>query len=408
MRHIITLVLHIVTLSLCAQPKEGFFEIEGKVTDAITKATIAQCHVYVKGTDVGIVTNNEGKFSIKVPVSLIDSVLVVSTMGYESQEFVIGRLRTSKVNISLRSGALIMEEAIVGDAYKLVNQAFKKVPDNYPDRYQVLTSFYREIYWKNGKYIDVAQGILNTLKTPYLGMKSDDKVSVHKSYRMASKKKLDSVIFKLRGGPHTLNSVDIAKFKAPVLDEMVMSLYDFKYGPMQSRDGKQFYTVNFAPKSENLHLLYEGTLFIEKQTLAIGAIRFRYNQKGLKEAESVLFKKKSRNLHVVPKHFTYEVSYQEQNGKWHLYYVRNSIEAQVFGKKGKARGNYEITSELVVTERDISNVQLIADRNWSGPRAIFSEEVSTIPDKGYWEDYSIITPEKDLRKALKKIQKKST
>ena len=70
--------------------------VTGRVIDSagysLTGATVS-----VKGTSKGTVTNNEGNFSISVPDK--NSVLVVSYLGYKTQELAVGE--NTSFNITL-------------------------------------------------------------------------------------------------------------------------------------------------------------------------------------------------------------------------------------------------------------------------------------------------------------------
>ena len=62
-------------------------EIKGTVFDS-KKETMPGASVYVKGTNIGVITDVNGKYAIKVPST--QSVLVFSFVGYVPQEVVVG------------------------------------------------------------------------------------------------------------------------------------------------------------------------------------------------------------------------------------------------------------------------------------------------------------------------------
>jgi TonB-linked SusC/RagA family outer membrane protein len=57
-------------------------EIKGRVTDAITKSPIAMVNIIVKNATKGIISDNEGYFTIMAKEG---SILILSSIGYESQ-----------------------------------------------------------------------------------------------------------------------------------------------------------------------------------------------------------------------------------------------------------------------------------------------------------------------------------
>ncbi len=76
------------TSSVNAQGKK----VSGTVKDASTGVPVPGSSVLVKGTLLGTMTNQEGKFSLSVN-NLTDS-LVVSHQGFEMQKFLIGYGKT--------------------------------------------------------------------------------------------------------------------------------------------------------------------------------------------------------------------------------------------------------------------------------------------------------------------------
>ncbi len=82
--------------------------ITGRVTDG-NGAPIPGTNVVIQGTNQGTVTDVDGSFSIIVPNQ--DAVLVVSYLGYQSQEFQVGT--RSDFNISLLEDVTALEELVV-------------------------------------------------------------------------------------------------------------------------------------------------------------------------------------------------------------------------------------------------------------------------------------------------------
>jgi len=81
--------------------------IQGVVTDE-TNSPMLGVNVFVKGTTVGTVTNNDGKYQIQASVK---DVLVFSFIGYKSQEVVVGS--QTSINVKLVSSDLNLEDVVV-------------------------------------------------------------------------------------------------------------------------------------------------------------------------------------------------------------------------------------------------------------------------------------------------------
>ena len=90
------LVTFLLFLSIgYALPPEGI-TIKGRIMDEILKEPIPGANVKVKGTTLGTITDFNGNFSLVVPNK--SSVLVVSFIGYVTQEIVVGNQKTINVN----------------------------------------------------------------------------------------------------------------------------------------------------------------------------------------------------------------------------------------------------------------------------------------------------------------------
>lgn len=91
-----------------ALPPEGI-TIKGRVIDETLKEAVPGANVSVKGTTIGTITNYDGNYSIVVPSK--KSVLVISFMGYITQEIVVGDRKT--INVNLKEDAQSLDEVVV-------------------------------------------------------------------------------------------------------------------------------------------------------------------------------------------------------------------------------------------------------------------------------------------------------
>jgi TonB-dependent starch-binding outer membrane protein SusC len=82
--------------------------ISGKVTDASDRLPIPGCSIIIKGTTKGFVTDANGEYKIAVPPN---ATLVVSSIGYISQEVLVGSKEI--LNISLEVDLNSLNEVVV-------------------------------------------------------------------------------------------------------------------------------------------------------------------------------------------------------------------------------------------------------------------------------------------------------
>ena len=84
------------------------FVVSGTVTDN-SGDPLPGVNVVVKGTLIGTVSNNDGGFTINVPNS--DAVLVFSSVGFTTQEMIVGINRT--INLAMEEDTQMFEEIVV-------------------------------------------------------------------------------------------------------------------------------------------------------------------------------------------------------------------------------------------------------------------------------------------------------
>lgn len=96
-----------------ARPAAGQgHHVSGRVTNAVTyadRASLSGVNVVVKGTQIGVLTNSAGQFSLTAPKPT--DTLVFSFLGYRQQEVAIeGR---STIEVALQEEAIALDELVV-------------------------------------------------------------------------------------------------------------------------------------------------------------------------------------------------------------------------------------------------------------------------------------------------------
>lgn len=108
---VVLLALGLVPLDLAAQERGT---VAGTVTDQTTNAPIAGVQISITGTQLGTITNNEGRFLIvNVPVGTreVRATSIGYSAGLASVEVRPGE--TTTVDFSLETSAVALEEIVV-------------------------------------------------------------------------------------------------------------------------------------------------------------------------------------------------------------------------------------------------------------------------------------------------------
>jgi iron complex outermembrane receptor protein len=102
------ILLLFVSLTFAFQAFAQETQVTGKVSDARDGSSLPGATVQVKGTTIGMLTDLDGKYSLKVKPG---SVLSFSFIGYDPQEVTI--TNQHEVNISLQQSSTTLEQVVV-------------------------------------------------------------------------------------------------------------------------------------------------------------------------------------------------------------------------------------------------------------------------------------------------------
>ena len=119
MRKIFTTLLFLCVLLIALPSMAQVKTVTGKINSADDSGPLPGVSIKIKGTNIGTSTNANGSFSIQAPSS--SSILVVSLIGYKTQEVTVGNRTT--LNVVLAADAQQLEEVTVSTALGITRQA---------------------------------------------------------------------------------------------------------------------------------------------------------------------------------------------------------------------------------------------------------------------------------------------
>src|SRR5665647_1432334 len=226
--------------------------IKGKVIDAESRAPLVFATVAVKETNVAIVTNIDGEFTLKIGDNVTSKNLEISFLGYKNKTVPISDLKDngSKNVISLETAPIPIKEVIVKplDPNLIVEKAINNISKNYESVPNLMTAFYRETIRKNRTYVSIGEAVVEIFKAPYDNDLRFDGTKIYKGRKGADVEKMDTVLFKLQGGPVSVLDLDLAKNSETVLTKEAMKDYDYKLTGVVEINGKPHYVIDFLQK----------------------------------------------------------------------------------------------------------------------------------------------------------------
>jgi hypothetical protein len=372
------------------------------------KSNIEYVNVSAIGTNVGTISNENGEFSFKIKKNLPVNEIEFSCIGFYNVRFKImpEDLLNQVFWMTPRSIELKpIEVRSWKNPEDLVAAAIDKIAENYSSSPSLLTGFYRETAQKRSKYINLSEAVIQIYKSSYKEDTSRDKVKVLKGRRLISSKVSDTLTVKLLGGPNLSIIVDIVKNPDLLLNPEILSFYNYKMGETTSINNRLQYVVYFEPKMILDYPLYYGAFYIDRDNLSFTRVEFRIDMSDKKKVTDIILKQKPSGLRFSPESLTYVVSYLSQGDKTYLNYIRTEIKFKCDWKRRLFATNYTVVGEMVITDKEIENVEKIPSGSAFSMKHSLSDKVMGYYDNDFWGAYNIIEPTESLESAVGKLKK---
>lgn len=386
---------------------ESFNEYKGKIVDRKTGTSLAFASISLVGLNISTISNSEGEFSLKISGEIADPKVNVSFIGYKNKLVSLRDLKPEKSRIELESTQVELPElnVISKDAEVLIRAVLDKRGVNYFNIQTLMTAFYRETIKKGRTYVSLSEAVVEINKQPYTSPKPDA-VKLFKARKKADYSKLDTLSFKLQGGPFNSLYLDIMKNPDYIFTEDMLSSYEFTFDHSTHADNKLIYVLDFKQRPNKTEPLYYGKLYIDAQSLALKSAVFSLNIKDKDAAAGMFIRKKPFNARVYPTETKYRIDYLEKDGKWYYSYSRIELGLRVNWKKKLFNTNFYTTVEMAVTDWGKGSETKTFDfKERLKPSVIISDEALGFADPQFWGEYNVIEPEKSINIAIKKIQK---
>ena len=388
--------------------QQEYLTIRGKVIDSETGNPLVFATVAVKESNVAIVTNIDGEFTLKILPPTTSKSIEVSYLGFKNKTIAVDDLKDGKNTIALEAAPIPIREIIVKpiDPVTVVQRAIGNIGKNYEEVPNLMTAFYRETIKKNRTYVSIGEAVVEIFKAPYRNDVRFDGARIYKGRKSSDVEKMDTVLFKLQGGPVTVLSLDIAKNTQDVLTHEAMEYYNYSLGGVIEINGKPHYIIEFMQKPDVEMPLFMGSLYINMDNYAITECEFGFNLSDKDAASEIFIRKKPLGMEVTPEIATYRTKYREQDGKMHFEYSRAEVRFKVNWKRKLFHTYYTTMSEIAVTDRTDQEVIKFAGKEKIRYTDVFSEKVTAFADPDYWGDYNVIEPDQSIESAIKRLSRK--
>jgi hypothetical protein len=390
--------------------QQNYLTIKGKLVDSESNLPLVFATVAISDANVAVITNIDGEFTIKIGPELASNNLEITFLGYKNKVVPISSMRDNgyKNIIALDPAPIPIREIIIKpiDPVEIVTQAITRISKNYESEPNQMTAFYRETIRKNRTYVSIGEAVVEIFKAPYNNSLRYDAARIYKGRKSTDVEKMDTILFKLQGGPVSSLELDIAKNTEAILTLDAMKYYDYSLSSVIEIDGKPNYVIEFKQKPTVDIPLFMGDLYINMDTYAITEAEFGFNLSDKAAATSIFIRKKPLGMEVTPEIATYRVKYREQDGKMYFEYSRAEVKFKVNWKRKLFNTFYTTMGEIAVTDRTNQEVVKFAGKEKLKFSDVFSDKVTAFADPDFWGEYNIIEPDQSIESAIRKLSRK--
>lgn len=384
-----------------------YVEIKGQVIDKKSGEPLAFASLSVAGTNISVVSNSEGLFVLKLPHENSSSQVTVSYIGYKQKLLPVSDLKPDKNKILMEPSSVQLPElhVVSKDASEMVKMMLANKTKNLQVDPGLMTAFYRETIKKNRSYASLSEAVVEIAKKAYNDNRPDV-VALYKSRKKADYARLDTLSFKLMGGPFNTLYLDVMKYPEVLFTEDMMSNYEFSFDKSLFVGKTPVYVIDFKQRPAVVEPLYYGKLYIDGRNYALRSAVFYLNLSQRDEAAAMFIMKKPLNAKIYPIEAKYRVDYIEKDDKWIFNYSRIELGLKIVWKKKLFNTTYHSTVEMAVTDwGEHVEKKSIERKDRLRPSVIIQDEASGFSDPGFWGEFNVIEPEKPIESAIRKIQK---
>lgn len=380
---------------------------KGKIKNKATGEALIFANISVNNSNVATVSNSDGEFLLKIAKDTDAKTLIVSHIGFKNKKISISDLKPRKNTLELESAIVPLDEINVypHDPLFLVRSILHRVAKNYTLDPNMMKGFYRETIKKNRTYVALSEAVVNINKSGYRQVR-DDQVQIFKGRKSQDVKKMDTLLFKLQGGPNTTLLLDVIKNPYNLLSGDFIENYDYTFKNITKLNDKIHYVIEFRQKKGIDLPLYYGLFYIDANNLALSSAKFSLNMENESEARRMFIRKKPSGVKVTPLSADYIVNYQEKDGKWYFTYARGEIKFKCNWKRKLFNSKFSVMTEMAITDRSDNEPVRFKGKERFKPSQVMADEIGSFSDKNFWGASNTIEPDQSIEAAIRKLKRK--
>ena len=342
-------------------------------------------HVRFKNTMNGTICNVDGEFKITAPNELVNPILVVSSIGYRTNEILFDSYESKIIRLT-EDVIRLNEVVVIPQDYEreLLYKAIRHIPDNYPSFEERHYGFAREsVYWEEtpDDPVYVAESTMEATKNSYEKKNTRGHVKVSEGRRYVDQEQMDKLPTTIIAGSHHINRFDAVGLRKGILSND--KNYELEIVDTLRLYDENLYKLNFK-KGEDI----SGYLLIIDSTFAI--VEAYYDYKG---SYPLSYKDASRRF------MNYKVNYERsEDNKWRYKHSKYHTGFK-YGKLLNLKSEF-VSTQVEVTEEKIPYLDRIHYND------VFLDNLGSY-DSSFWDNYTIIIPDQEVENLFKQKEVKA-
>lgn len=384
MKRLFSYILTIGTLICNAQS----VILESRIVDKKGEP-IPFVHIYHDQTRSGTISNLQGFFILNISVDDINSLLSISSIGYETQRLTIAEVARKHQIVLSESMRELAAVTITPRNYalELLEKTIDQIPENYPSQREMNTGFTRElIYWEGAKDepIYIAEAAMESIKEDYQKPQSKrGDVRVMQGRKFESSQ-LDTLGIRFYGGLFDPFTMDDVYSRSHILNKKNLKKYEFTISDTLRFEGKSLFVLEFKPNKEALP---KGTLYIMDSTFAVVKTNFYFNREAAKDFLDGLG--------------GYQRQFQERETEYYIsadkkWRIKRAEYKSSFENQGR---ELHLTSSYATTGIS-SEFEEIPYSDKAQYRDVFLHHTGAY-DPDFWKDYNVILSDRQTEELFK-------
>ena len=381
----------------------------GKVVDSKNNKALPFATIEALGSNIATVTNIDGDFIIKIDKDADVSQLKISYIGFQNKVVDLANFNNNRsFRVELDQSTIQLKQVTIRpkDAMELIDDVLANIRENYSDDPMMMRGFYRETIQRGRNYVSISEAVIDVYKGSYSNEYQVDQVKLFKGRKSADVEKMDTVLFKVQGGPNTTILLDVVKNPYILLSEEYMSIYEFNLTDVITIDDRLHYVISFYQREYVDDPYYKGRLYIEMDKLAISEAEFELNVDNQDQAARLFIQRKPMGMSIIPERAAYRAKYTIEENRWYFSYARAEVKFKVNWKKKLFNTTFSTMSELAITDRTYEGIEKFAGKERFRSNDILNEKVYIFFEQEFWEGYNVIEPDQSIESAIRRLNRR--